>query len=827
MDPMTENAGDTESKPGGYTASNIKVLEGLEAVRKRPDMYIGDVYEHGLHHLVYEVVDNSIDEVQNGHAKFVRVTLNPDGSCSVLDDGRGIPVDIHPEEGVPAVEVVLTKLHAGGKFDGDNYKVSGGLHGVGVSCVNALASYLEVEVYRDQKAHHIRFEKGVTVSKLRVLGATGLRGTKVTFKPDPTVMQSVEFNAKTLLTRFRELAYLNPGVQIEFHDERGATPESVSFHFPEGLRAFVRYLNEGKELVHPEPIYVRTVTVVEREGQKPMPYEVECSLQYNTSYGEEVCSFANTIRTSEGGTHLTGFRSALTTALNNYGKQEKLFKDDEPLSGEDCREGLVAVVSLRLPDPRFESQTKIKLANRDAQTVVQQAAYDALWTYFEENPNVAKTIVKKAVDAAAAREAARKAREMVRRKGVLGGAGLPSKLADCTERDKERSEIYLVEGDSAGGSAKQGRDRRYQAILSLKGKILNVEKARLDKMLSHEEIKTIIIALGCGIGEGDFDLTKLRYGKLIIMTDADVDGSHIRTLLLTFFYRHMPQLIAAGRVYIAQPPLFRVAKRDKERYVQTDEDMQQELSALGLEGAALRAGERVYRGAELKELSELASRALAIDPRLRRAGVSLAEYLATLDPTTPPPRLVASTEGKRVFFRDHAAYQTYLADLARARGRELRVAAESAPREERAAADVLFAEIFAADDAAALLRDLSRLGRTAADLFRDEARDAERPRFVLEFDGDEASVEGLAALPAAIRNAGKKGIDVQRYKGLGEMNPEQLWETTMDPNRRTLLRVKLSDAAETDRAFTILMGNDVEPRRQFIEENALSARLDV
>ena len=818
----------TENIPGGYNAANIKVLEGLEAVRKRPDMYIGDVHEHGLHHLVYEVVDNSIDEVQNGHANFVRITLNADGSCSVLDDGRGIPVDIHRDEGIPAVEVVLTKLHAGGKFDGDNYKVSGGLHGVGVSCVNALSNYLEVEVYRDQKAHHIRFERGVTVSKLRVLGATGLRGTKVTFKPDPTVMQAVEFNAKTLLTRFRELAYLNPGVKIEFHDERHETPERTDFHFPEGLRAFVRYLNEGKDLVHAEPIYVRTVKVIERDGQKPMPYEVECALQYNNSYSEEVYSFANTIRTSEGGTHLSGFRTALTTAINNYGKQEKLFKDDEPLSGEDCREGLTAVVSLRLPDPRFESQTKIKLANRDAQAVVHSAAYDALWTYFEENPAIAKTIIRKAVDAAAAREAARKAREMVRRKGVLGGAGLPSKLADCTERDKERSEIYLVEGDSAGGSAKQGRDRRYQAILSLKGKILNVEKARLDKMLSHEEIKTIIIALGCGIGEGDFDITKLRYGKLIIMTDADVDGSHIRTLLLTFFYRHMAQLIASGRVYIAQPPLFRVAKRDKERYVQTEEDMQHELTQLGLDGAQLRAGDRIYKDAELREICAIAARCPGVDLRVRKSGLTLSDYFAAATgPEFSLPHIVATVDGVKKLFRDVEAYQHFLAELSRSRGRELRVAAESAPREEKAAADVRFTEIFGAEEASSILRDLARLGRTASDLFRDEVRDADKPRFQLLYDGDETNVEGLFALPAAVRNAGKKGIDVQRYKGLGEMNPGQLWDTTMDPNRRTLLRVKLSDAAETDRAFTILMGSDVEPRRQFIEENALSARLDV
>jgi DNA gyrase subunit B len=816
-----------EPRAEGYDASKIKVLEGLEAVRKRPDMYIGDVYEHGLHHLVYEVVDNSIDEVQNGHAKFVRITLNADGSCSVLDDGRGIPVDIHVEEGLPAVELVLTKLHAGGKFDGDNYKVSGGLHGVGVSCVNALAEWLEVEVYRAGKAHHIRFERGETTSKLKVLGATSSRGTKVTFKPDGEVMQAVVFNAKTLTTRFRELAYLNPGVVIEFHDDRVEGGEKHEFHYPEGLKAFVAYLNEGKAVVHAEPIYVRTVKMVERDG-KELPYEVEVALQYNNSYSEDICSFANTIRTSEGGTHLSGLRTAITTALNNYAKQEKLLKDDEPLTGEDCREGLVAVVSLRLPDPRFESQTKIKLANRDAQTVVQSAVYDALSQYFEENPAIAKSVVRKAVDAAVAREAARKAREMVRRKGVLGGAGLPTKLADCTERDKERSEIYLVEGDSAGGSAKGGRDRRYQAILSLKGKILNVEKARLDKMLSHEEIKSIILALGCGIGEGDFDLSKLRYGKLIIMTDADVDGSHIRTLLLTFFYRHMPQLIAAGRIFIAQPPLYRVAKRDKIRYVQTDEDMNRELTALGLDGAELLADGRSVSGEALREATDLASKCASFELRARKAGLTLEEFLGgATGPDFRTPRFVALVDGARRTFFDAASYEAFLAALVAERGRELRVAASDAPRAEKDAADVVLHEIYGAEEASRALVALARLGFAANDLFRESAGDLEHSRFVFKTDSETTRVEGLLLLPSTVRAAGKRGIDLQRYKGLGEMNPEQLWETTMAPANRTLLRVKLADAAETDRAFTILMGSDVEPRRQFIEENALAARLDV
>jgi DNA gyrase subunit B len=827
-----------KTKGDSYTASNIKVLEGLEAVRKRPDMYIGDTYEAGLLHLVYEVVDNSIDEVQNGHADLVRVALNADGSCTVIDNGRGIPIDMHEEEGIPAVEVVMTKLHAGGKFDGDNYKVSGGLHGVGVSCVNALSEWMEVEVWRDGRVHHIRFERGATASKLRELGRTDQRGTKVTFKPDPTVMHATEFNHEALAARLRELGYLNPAVTIEFKDERPGGGPSQSFHFPEGLKAYVHYLSEGKEPVHAQVIYVRTEREVEREGQKPVVYDVEIALQYNSSYNDRILTFANTIKTSEGGTHLSGFRTALTTALNNYAKKEGLLKEGNVLSGDDCREGLVAVISLRLPDPRFESQTKIKLANREAQTIVQQVAYDSLSTYFEENPSVAKAIVRKAVDAAAAREAARKAREMVRRKGVLTGAGLPGKLADCTERDREKTELYLVEGDSAGGSAKQGRERRYQAILPLKGKILNVEKARLDKMLSHEEIKTLIIALGCGIGSDDFDIAKLRYGKVIIMTDADVDGSHIRTLLLTFFYRHMEPLIQQGFVYIAQPPLYRVKKKDKERYVQTEDDMNRELLALGLDGAALktgpgRAGPPVAKtGGDLAELVEVAQKLNQQEGRLRRTGMPFAEFLRLAKPPEfVLPHLRVVLGGETRFFHDVAAYDAFRQQVERAKGRDLRICDESASPEEKAEADLLLAEIFGSEDAGRLLKRLHDAGFEARDYLRADADgpvDPDKPPFVLESDGETQPLSELADLALAIRTHGKRGIDLQRYKGLGEMNPEQLWDTTMDPARRTLLRVKLEDADETDRAFTVLMGTEVEPRRHFIEENALSVRqLDV
>jgi DNA gyrase subunit B len=819
-----------------YTASNIRVLEGLDAVRKRPDMYIGDTYEYGLHHLVFEVVDNSVDEVQNGHANEIRVTLHADGSLSVYDNGRGIPVDMHAEEKKPAVEVVMTKLHAGGKFDGDNYKVSGGLHGVGVSCVCALAAWMEVEVYRDGKVHIIRFERGHTADPLRVLGRTDLRGTKVTFKPDPEIMEVTVFNADTIAHRLRELAFLNPGCTITMKDERAAEVVVQTFHYADGVREFVRSLNKGKELVHPEPIYFRVEHKVEGEGRKPEIYEVEVGIQYNTSYSDIVYSFANTIKTIEGGTHLSGFKTALTSALNNYARQENLLKDGTQLTGDDFREGLVAVVSLRLPDPKFESQTKIKLANRDAQTVVQQVVYERLRTHFEENPAVARAIIKKAVDAAAAREAARRARELVRRKGALNGAGFSNKLADCTSRDRERSEIYLVEGDSAGGSAKQGRDRAYQAILSLKGKILNVEKARIDKMLGHEEIKAIISSLGTGIGSDEFDLEKLRYGKVIIMTDADVDGSHIRTLLLTFFYRHMPKLIESGRVYIAQPPLFRVKKKSQERYVRTEEEMEQELMQLGLEGARLRArgdGDRVVEGPPLAALVDVVARLDQKEVQVRRAGLQLGDFLRRASgDELALPHFRVDIRGEVQYVLDASALEALRAARETVLGRPARIAAEDAPAAERAEADLVLTEIYGTKEMSRLLRELRDTGFTVADFdFASSDRvpdSAEEFRFVVETEDDTLAIPRLRDLPRAVRQLGKKGIDVQRYKGLGEMNPEQLWETTMDPRNRTLLRVKLDDVGETDQIFSVLMGNEVEPRRQFIETNALFVKqLDV
>ena len=826
--PEEAKAEESEAPDGGtYDATTIKVLEGIEAVRKRPDMYVGDTYEYGLHHLVYEVVDNAIDEAQNGHADDVRVVLHTDGSVSVQDNGRGIPTDIHAGEGVAAVEVVMTKLHAGGKFSDDNYKVSGGLHGVGVSAVNFLAEFLEVEVWQKGHAHHMRFERGVTVKPLTQLEKTDRTGTRVTFKPDPDIFSVTEFDSPTLRNRLRELAFLNAGVRIIFVDERDS--DEHTFCFEEGIVAFVRHMNDNKTVIHEDIVAVN--------GEKDS-VSVDVAMQYSTAYSEVICTFANTINTREGGTHLSGFKTALTRCLNNYGLRAGILKEGKTLAGDDFREGLAAVISVRLPDPKFESQTKIKLANRDVQGIVETIFHERLAQYLEENPQTAKSIVRKAVDAAAARDAARKARELVRRKGALSGAGLPGKLSDCTSRDRDRSELFLVEGDSAGGSAKQGRDRRYQAILPLKGKILNVEKARIDKMLGHSEIRTIITALGTGIGVDEFDMSKLRYKNVIIMTDADVDGSHIRTLLLTFFYRQMAQLIHEGHVYIAQPPLYKVKQGKKEYYVKTESEMTETLTRLGAGGARFgarsTATDDMVTGDRLEALCKSIADLLAGELPVRRRGETLLEYLALArDADGELPRYCVRRGEESVWLHDEDAYAAYLEKLQGELGREPvfldeRPKAGDVEADDENPVDGFVDEFYEHKVLADALRRFRSFGLDPADLDgrADPAADPDSSPFVVQVgtEDDGTPVFSFRDLPELVRKAGSKGLDIQRYKGLGEMNPEQLWETTMDPETRTLLKVTLDDIATTDQMFNVLMGESVEPRRDFIQKYALDVK---
>ncbi len=805
-----------------YDASTIKVLEGIDAVRKRPDMYIGDTYEYGLHHLVYEVVDNAIDEVQNGHADDIRITLHQDDSVTIQDNGRGIPVGIHKEEGKPAVEIVMTKLHAGGKFSDDNYKVSGGLHGVGVSAVNFLSAYLEVEVSKENKIYFIRFEKGVTATPLEVRGDTPGKGTKIRFLPDPEIFSVTEYDGQTLKTRFRELAFLNANVKITFLDEK--VGEEYVFQYPEGIKSFIDLINENKNAIHPDVIYFR--------AEKDL-VEVEVAMQYSDSYSGVVYSFANTINTREGGSHLSGFKTALTRCMNIYGKSSGMIKDGRPLSGDDFREGLAAVVSVRLPDPKFESQTKIKLANREIQGVVETLVNEQLSQYLEENPTTAKAVIRKAADACAAREAARRARELVRRKGALGGSSLPGKLSDCTSRDKENSELFLVEGDSAGGSAKQGRDRRYQAILPLKGKILNVEKARIDKMLGHSEIRTIITALGTGIGSEDFDLSRLRYKNIVIMTDADVDGSHIRTLLLTFFYRQMPELVFGGHIFIAQPPLYKVKGKKTEFYVLTEDEMNKRLSKEGCETARFRrrGDEAEITGSDLAELEGAIRRILAQEMRIIRHGYELVDFLALAkEGGALLPAFAIMMDGATHYCFDESEFQVFLEEITEKLGREPRIdgdrATEQEDGEEEWVSDMSVLEFHESVVLSEALSVLQRHGLkpTELDFTGEDLQDPDQAPFLFENDGETTPFFGLRMIPDLVFRAGGKGYEVQRYKGLGEMNPEQLWDTTMDPLRRTLLKVTLDDVSSTDNIFNVLMGEHVAPRRQFIEENALDVK---
>jgi len=810
---------DNQESQQTYSADSIKVLEGLEAVRKRPAMYIGTTGKEGLHHLVYEVVDNSIDEASAGFCNNIVIKIRMDNSVMVDDNGRGIPVEIHKTEGISAAEVALTKLHAGAKFSNESYKISGGLHGVGVSVVNALSSYLELEVRRDGGVYTQSYVRGVPTAPLEKVGRTKSRGTKITFKPDDTVFEDLEFSYETLSNRFRELAFLSSGVKISLFDER--SDRKSEYFYKGGIVSFVEYLNRSKKVLHKNPIFITG-------GREDCMVEV--ALQYNDTYAENVFSFANSINTSEGGTHLVGFRSALTRAFNNYATSNNILKNGkESLKGEDLREGLACVISVKLRNPQFEGQTKTKLGNSEVKGLVEGIVYDKISSYLEENPAIARQLLGKCLDAARAREAARRARELTRRKTALEVGALPGKLADCQERDPARSEIYQVEGDSAGGSAKQGRDRKNQAILPLRGKVLNVEKARFDKMLQNEELKVIITALGAGIGNDDQDISKLRYHKVIIMTDADVDGLHIRTLLLTFFFRQMKELVERGYLYIAQPPLFKVSDRKQELYIHNEDTMKEYILENGVNRIRLLAvngsaqtitGSRllalIRKGMRLETILDKSEkeaknrdviRILAGDPALTEENFRTEEALAKVTKRTAMA-LGDIVEGfdtemdqehgdwKMVFrIRKNGQIQTCCID----RG-ILRLP--------------MFSEI------RSLLNQVAVLGEPPYQVGSEEADGAPGK-------GNE-TVGSLAVLIEYVINAGKKGLTVQRYKGLGEMNPEQLWQTTMDPEKRTLLQVRIEDAVAADEIFTTLMGDQVEPRRDFIYRNALYAsNLDV
>jgi len=809
----------TPNTGGGnvYDSSSIKVLEGLEAVRLRPAMYIGSTGEMGLHHLVYEVVDNSVDEALAGHANEVNVTIHDDNSVTVIDNGRGIPVDMHEEEGVSAAQVVMTKLHAGGKFDSKSYKVSGGLHGVGVSCVNALSERLELEIWRDGYTWTQEYACGVPRAPLVKAGKAGRKtGTRVTFKPDTSIMTAAEFNYDTLAQRLRELAFLNKGLKITLTDERTDPEKSQEFIYSGGIAEFIRHLNKGKQVLHEKPIHFE----LDREMPNGSTITMEVALQYNDTYSENVFSFANNINTVDGGTHLTGFRTALTRTINSFGQQQGLFRDvKENLSGDDVREGLTAVVSVKVPQPQFEGQTKGKL-NSDIAGPMTQFVNEKLSEYFDKNATIGRRIVSKAIEASRAREAARKARDLTRRKGALESGGMPHKLADCQEKDPERCELFLVEGESAGGTAKQGRDRRFQAILPLKGKILNVEKARYDKMLGHEEIRALITAMGTGIGKDDFDAAKLRYGKIIIMTDADVDGSHIRTLLLTFFFRHMHELILRERVYIAQPPLYRIKKGKTEKYLKDEKEFTKEIMRRATENLSLEihsngnGAEATLDGSELRtfltNLNEYQETFHKLERRLRDERV--VEVLANIDlHLDNKTEFLEEANVKPVFEslqalglnpvmrkdEEHSTYEVLFHDSTNAE-RRIGVAITSQPEYRRFRA---------------LARTVARYNKPPFVVIKNERREAQ-PNWVdlLEY----------------VKSEGKKDVTVTRYKGLGEMDYDQLAETTMNPEKRVMRQVRLEDAVQSDIIFTTLMGEDVESRRKFIEENALDVKnLDV
>ena len=810
-----------------YDASKIDKLEGLEAVRKRPGMYIGDPDERGLHHCVFEVLDNSIDEHLAGFCKHITVTIHVDGSVSIRDDGRGIPVDIHPKFKIPAVELVLTNLHAGGKFGQGAYKYSGGLHGVGAKCVNALSEWFKVEVSRDGEVHTMEFERGKTTRKLEVIGKTKNTGTYVVFKPDEqifTITQEFQFNL--LSTRLRELAFLNPGVEITLADDREDS-KSETFFYRDGIEQFVRQLGTNKTVVHAKPIII---------ANKTDDVFVDVVIQYNDSYNDQILCYANSIPNADGGAHLTGFRTALTRAINQYAKNNNILKDKDPnISGDDVREGLVAVISVKLPNPRFNSQTKGKLVNNEVEGITSKATYDGLMHFFDTNPSVAKKVIDKGLTAARAREAARKARETVRKSAMAGG-GLPGKLADCSDRDPANTELYIVEGDSAGGSAKQGRDRKFQAILPIRGKLINVEKARLNKVLENKEIRTMITAVGTGIGDGEgegaFDLEKLRYHKVIIMTDADVDGSHIRTLLLTFFYRQMRDLVKHGYVYIAQPPLYHLSRKKRVEYVADDNELNKILIDLGAEDVSLKlSAKKKLNNKQVSEILELLTSLDKYARSIHRHGGNFAEYIEQRKKSGElPTHLVKIRDGNE----ESVHYFHSDTDLAKfgKKNPDLNLFGDNEPEETPKAAAkngntrrALHVELHESKPVQELLGKLSRKGLPVEHY---EAQD--KPLFEL-IEGDDERVHPLFSLSdilGTVIEIGRRGLQIKRFKGLGEMNPKELFETTMNPETRKLLRVELTDAVEAEEMFTKLMGDEVKPRREFIEDNALNVRnLDI
>ena len=840
-----------------YDATKIDKLEGLEAVRKRPGMYIGDPDENGLHHCVYEVLDNSIDEHLAGYCNKIKVAIHADGSVSVEDDGRGIPVDTHKKFNMPAVELVLTNLHAGGKFGQGAYKYSGGLHGVGAKCVNALSIWFKAEIYRDGNVNYIEFEQGKTTKKLEVIGKTKKTGTKITFLPDPEIFTvTTEYKFEILHHRLRELAFLNPGITILLTDER-EDGKTETFFYKDGIVQFVKQIGENKQVIHPKPIAFHSTKE---------EIIVDCVMQYNSSYNDQILCFANSIPNSDGGTHLTGFRTALTRAVNQYAKANKLLKDKDPsFSGDDVREGLICILSVKLPNPRFESQTKVKLVNGEVEGVVSSIVYEGLMAYFDGTPSLGKKIVDKCLTAARAREAARKARDTVRKTAMTGG-GLPGKLADCSDRDPVNTELYIVEGDSAGGSAKQGRDRKFQAILPIRGKLINVEKARLDKVLENREIRTMITAIGTGIGSGNskdddessskddgaFNIEKLRYHKIIIMTDADVDGSHIRTLLLTFIYRQMPELLKQGYVYIAQPPLYKVTRKKRVEYLDDDPQLVKMLLDLGAEDVRLRSLENDKEVAK-KQLAEILELLQSLDKfagAIRRHGGNFTEYLEQRDSKkkTLPSHMVKIWEGNDEvvhYFQTEKALANFGKDnldlglfgedeeeevTANETSVEDEAPTNSGRKSKKKEGPRRRARHVELHEHTAIEEILSKLNRKGLSVDHYSAQD--EPLFeIIQGEGDSANARRLFSISEileAVMDVGRKGIQIQRFKGLGEMNPKELYETTMSPETRKLLRVEESDAVEADDMFSRLMGEEVEPRRHFIQENALNVRnLDV